>query len=55
MKKEFMIPKIETVFFSVEDIITTSTGGNGGGGNIPDQTLGNGGDIGLPFDPFSYD
>ena len=56
MKKEFMIPKIEVISLSIEDIITTSSvGGGGANPEVPEETLGAGGGIGLPFDPFSYD
>ena len=51
MKKIFMIPQIELISFSNADIITTSSGENGG--NVEtNPPIGPGGDIGLPFDPF---
>ena len=54
MKKEFIVSQIELMYLSANDIITTSNTGNGSAGEIPPGTMGPGGGIDLPFDPFSY-
>ena len=57
MKIFFTPSKIEIIFLQREDIISTSLIPEfpEDEENIPKDTIGSGGDIGLPFDPFSLD
>ena len=55
MKFEFITPELEMIYLVNEDIITTSPiiDEEEPEETKPKVTIGPGGDIGLPFDPFS--
>ena len=52
MRKHFTPSKLEFIIIQSEDIIYTSPTLDEE--TYPKATVGNGGDIGLPFDPFLY-
>lgn len=54
MKKHFITPELDILYLADEDIISTSSIYEEEEETVPKVTIGPGGDIGLPFDPFNY-